>query len=68
MFTKIPSICFYILQKDVRAQDSIFVIISVALNPLGRDLCWEFFKSNSPRLLEQYEVTLYMMAVHFQRF
>lgn len=44
------------LQTEVRAQDSVFVIVSVAINPKGRDMCWEFFKSNSAKLLEQYEV------------
>lgn len=47
---------FHISQKEVRAQDSVFVIVSVAVNPLGRDMCWEFFQSNSARLLKQYEV------------
>lgn len=56
-----------VLQKDVRAQDSIFVIISVAVNPLGRDMCWEFFKSNSARLLEQYEVNRrFFIAIYFE--
>lgn len=46
------------MQKEVRAQDSVFVIVSVALNPRGRDMTWEFFKSNSDRLLEQYDVSI----------
>lgn len=48
--------CILYLQKEVRAQDSVFVIVSVALNPRGRDMTWEFFKTNSAQLLEQYEV------------
>lgn len=50
------------MQKEVRAQDSVFVIVSVALNPRGRDMTWEFFKSNSARLLEQYEVNELLCA------
>ena len=46
------------LQTEVRAQDSVFVMASVAINPKGRDMCWEFFKSNSAKLLAQYEVNL----------
>lgn len=40
---------------EVRAQDSVFVIVSVALNPKGRDMCWNFFKDNWKVLVEQYE-------------
>lgn len=32
------------------------MIVAVAINPKGRDLCWDFFKENSGKLLEQYEV------------
>lgn len=39
----------------VRAQDSIFIIISVALNPKGRDMVWNYFKENWKQLLDQYE-------------
>jgi puromycin-sensitive aminopeptidase len=39
----------------VRAQDSIFVIISVSLNPKGRDMVWNYFKENWKQLLDQYE-------------
>lgn len=45
-----------LFQNEVRAQDSVFVIVSVAMNPKGRDMTWEFFKSNSAKLLAQYEV------------
>lgn len=48
----------FLIQTEVRAQDSVFVIVSVAINPKGRDMCWEFFKTNSAKLLAQYEVCL----------
>lgn len=37
----------FAMSDEVRAQDSIFVIVAVALNPKGRDMTWEFFKENS---------------------
>lgn len=40
----------------MRAQDAVFVIVAVAINPKGRDMAWEFFKSNNQKLLEQYQV------------
>ncbi|XP_017862194.1 PREDICTED: puromycin-sensitive aminopeptidase isoform X1 [Drosophila arizonae] len=45
----------FAMSGEVRAQDSVFVIVAVALNPKGRDLAWEFFKENSKQLLEQYQ-------------
>lgn len=46
------------MQEEVRSQDSVFVIASVSMNPKGRDLTWEFFKSNWAVLLERYQVTI----------
>lgn len=43
-------------QGEVRAQDSVFVIVAVAINPKGRDMAWEFFKENNKQLLERYQV------------
>ena len=34
------------LSEDVRVQDTISVVTSVAANRLGRDLAWQFLKSN----------------------
>lgn len=45
----------FAMSKEVRAQDSVFVIASVAINPLGRDLSWTFFKENWKILLNQYQ-------------
>lgn len=60
---------FPIGQNEVRAQDSVFVIVSVAMNPKGRDMCWEFFKSNSAKLLAQYEVIKYIGdLVHYLQY
>lgn len=43
------------LQDEVRSQDSVFVIISVANNVLGRNLAWEFFKENWSELMNRYQ-------------
>lgn len=42
------------MSEEVRAQDAVFVIASVAVNPKGRDLTWTFFKENWKILLDQY--------------
>lgn len=44
----------FAMSDEVRAQDSVFVIASVAVNPVGRDLSWAFFKENWKILLNQY--------------
>ncbi|KAH8408130.1 hypothetical protein KR222_009660 [Zaprionus bogoriensis] len=45
----------FAMSGEVRAQDSVFVIVAVAVNPHGRDMAWEFFKENHKLLLEQYQ-------------
>lgn len=45
----------FAMSEEVRAQDSVFVIASVAINPLGRDLTWTFFKENWKILFNRYE-------------
>lgn len=44
------------IKGEVRAQDSVFIIVAVAVNPKGRDMAWQFFKDNHQKLLEQYQV------------
>jgi puromycin-sensitive aminopeptidase len=44
----------FAMSEEVRAQDAVFVIASVAINPVGRDLSWTFFKENWKILLDQY--------------
>jgi puromycin-sensitive aminopeptidase len=45
----------FAMSEEVRAQDAVFVIASVAINPLGRDLTWTYFKENWKILLNQYQ-------------
>lgn len=45
----------FAMSGEVRAQDAVFVIISVAMNPKGRDMTWNFFKENWKILMDQYQ-------------
>ncbi|KAL0270641.1 UNVERIFIED_CONTAM: hypothetical protein PYX00_007987 [Menopon gallinae] len=46
----------FAISDEVRNQDSVFVIISVAaFSAIGRDLAWEFFKSHWEMFLERYQ-------------
>lgn len=45
----------FAMSDEVRAQDSIFVIVAVAMNPKGREMTWSFFRENWRVLLDQYE-------------
>jgi len=40
----------YALLPDVRSQDAAYVILSVLLNPEGRELAWEFVKARWPEV------------------
>ncbi|KAF7994235.1 hypothetical protein HCN44_003325 [Aphidius gifuensis] len=42
------------MSDEVRAQDTVFVIMSVSSNSKGRILAWEFFKRNWKILLNRY--------------
>lgn len=45
----------FAMSDEVRAQDSVFVIVSVAMNPRGREMTWEYFTENWKVLLDRYE-------------
>uniref|UniRef100_A0A182NID0 Aminopeptidase n=1 Tax=Anopheles dirus TaxID=7168 RepID=A0A182NID0_9DIPT len=45
----------FAMSEEVRAQDAVFVIVSVALNPKGRDMAWDYFCERWQVLLNQYE-------------
>ncbi|XP_030747125.1 puromycin-sensitive aminopeptidase-like, partial [Sitophilus oryzae] len=42
----------FAMSDEVRTQDKVFVIIAVSLNAKGRDLAWEFFKTNWTKIKE----------------
>lgn len=54
-----------IFQDEVRNQDTVFVIASVALNSSGRDLAWQFFKGNWVKISERYSGHLLNRLVKF---
>lgn len=41
-------------QDNIRAQDTGTVLETVSSNPLGRDLCWKFFRQNCNKYRKQY--------------
>lgn len=53
----------FALTKDVRPQDTPFVIASVWVNPVGRELAWNFIKKNWNVFLERYGDNLMMGRV-----
>ncbi len=44
----------YSLTPEVRAHDTVTVLVSTAGNPQGRDLAWEFLKANWPEFDRRY--------------
>jgi puromycin-sensitive aminopeptidase len=44
------------LQDEVRSQDTVFVIGSVATKKEGRKLAWDFMKKNWQKFMERYQV------------
>nr|CAD7257222.1 unnamed protein product [Timema shepardi] len=44
----------FAMSKEVRSQDTVFVIISVAMSKKGRELAWTFFKDNWQELMNRY--------------
>lgn len=42
------------MSDEVRSQDLIFVVRSVALNPIGREMAWQFFKDNREKFISIY--------------
>lgn len=45
----------FAMSDEVRAQDAVFVIVSAAVNPIGRDMAWSYFKENWKILFDRYE-------------
>lgn len=50
----LEKVIHFAMSDEVRAQDAVFVIASVAINPLGRELAWTYFRENWMVLLNQY--------------
>ncbi|XP_021928261.1 puromycin-sensitive aminopeptidase isoform X3 [Zootermopsis nevadensis] len=45
----------FAMSDEVRSQDTVFVIISVAMTKRGRDLAWRFFRENWQELMNRYK-------------
>ena len=50
-------------QDEVRAQESVFVMISVSSNRLGRDLTWDFYQRHCQILCDRYKGRLLAQLV-----
>ncbi|KAL0822477.1 hypothetical protein ABMA28_004534 [Loxostege sticticalis] len=45
----------FALSDEVRSQDTVFVIVSVAVSRNGRDLAWQFFKDHWQEFMDRYQ-------------
>lgn len=60
----------FAISEDVRSQDTVFIMISVGMNKVGRPLAWNFFKENKKFLGERYPVSfgsttvIYVNEIH----
>jgi len=59
----LASVLEFALSDEVRAQESVFVIISVSSNRLGQDLTWEFYKQKCELLCDRYKGRLLAQLV-----
>ncbi|XP_047026793.1 puromycin-sensitive aminopeptidase [Helicoverpa zea] len=45
----------FAISDEVRSQDTVFVIVSVAVSKNGRDLAWQFFKDHWQQFMDRYQ-------------
>lgn len=45
----------FAMSEEVRSQDTVFVIMSVAMTRPGRELAWQFFKDHFKELIDRYQ-------------
>ena len=50
----LTKVCEYAMSKNVRIQDTIGILSSVAINPLGRDIWWNYITKNWKTLVSRY--------------
>lgn len=55
----------FAMSDEVRSQDTVFVIISVALTHVGRELAWQFFKDNWSKIVERFSGYLLTRLVKY---
>ncbi len=56
----LKKVLLFAVGDSVRAQDTPFVIGSVAANPLGRDLAWEYVRNNYQMFVDRYKTGMLM--------
>ncbi len=50
----LKKVCGFSMSKNVRNQDSVGIFSGVGANPLGRDMWWNFIKTNWKTLVSRY--------------
>lgn len=50
----LKKVCEFALSKNVRPQDTIGILSSVGINPLGRDVWWNFISQNWKTMVSRY--------------
>uniref|UniRef100_S4PRY9 Aminopeptidase n=1 Tax=Pararge aegeria TaxID=116150 RepID=S4PRY9_9NEOP len=45
----------FAISDEVRSQDTVFVVVSVAVSRNGRDLAWQFFKDHWQEFMDRYQ-------------
>ncbi|GJQ68392.1 Psa [Trypoxylus dichotomus] len=53
--TLLSKVLEFAMSDEVRSQDTVFVIMSVAMTRVGRKLAWQFFKDNWKELINRYQ-------------
>ncbi|KAH9630426.1 hypothetical protein HF086_016964 [Spodoptera exigua] len=53
--TLLKKVLDFAISDEVRSQDTVFVIVSVAVSKNGRDLAWEFFKDHWQQFMDRYQ-------------
>ncbi|KAJ8981072.1 hypothetical protein NQ317_007209 [Molorchus minor] len=55
----------FAMSEEVRSQDTVFVIISVALTPVGRGLAWQFLKDDWSIIVDRFSGYLLTRLVKY---
>jgi puromycin-sensitive aminopeptidase len=50
----LEKVCIFAMSKEVRMQDTVGILSSVGVNPLGRDVWWNFIERNWKTLVSRY--------------
>ncbi|MDR3519342.1 MAG: M1 family metallopeptidase [Candidatus Pacebacteria bacterium] len=50
----LEKVCLFAMSKEVRTQDTVGILSGVGMNPLGRDIWWNFVEKNWKVLVTRY--------------